>query len=721
MAFSGNLQGISLADVFQNIAANQVTGSLQVRWRESERYVRFEGGKAAGFSLGVGKGLPLIEHIRQRAYLDEKALQTLTKKLKRSRKSAGTLILDLGLLTEEELEGIFAEAVEENIHDLLALKEAMFNFTEGDAPPRVFDLDQRNMNVRLEPGPLLIEGARRKDEWDRIQKVISSDRDLFVVREGWEQAGLDEVGEQVAQLLDGRTDLSAVLSQLPVSRFQIMKVVSDLVIQGHARRATGDEIQHLIQDALAEGQPEQAVILLNEALILERSNPELRQQLAELHAQLDRPHEAAEEFAALGYQAAQEDRLDDALEHYSKAARLNPGNLPLHEHWVELLVRAKDGDGLAAAVHGLVKLLLDMGLADRARTALHKALDSKLLPEEVEAREDLAHVESSLGNSDQAAEQYLRLANLVKGNGGQALEYLRKALVERPHDQALAARIGDIETGTSHRRRVRRRRLFAIGSAFAVLLAFGLAGLMEITAAHRVELALANGLGTPGSPDALRALRDLQQVRQGFPWTTSGRRAGEHVARLVGLHLEIVDKLLGQGEHDRAADLLGELQGIIQRQDYRQRFKARIERVGLERIAARMLARAELLGEEDPQAIAAIEGELADGNLLDFYLEQLPRLQCARARQAVLTALVKMDQPRTLVLVSKMYLRERDPASQALIRELLDGAEAHRRQGRQGEWEAVYSELERAELNPETRTRAELALRLLKGLPIGKD
>jgi tetratricopeptide (TPR) repeat protein len=721
MAFSGNLQGISLADVFQNIAANRVTGSLQVRWRETERYVRFEDGKVSGFSLGVGKGLPLIDHIRQRAYLDEKALNTLTKKRKRSRKGTSTLIVDLGLLTQDEVEGIFAEAVEENIHDLLALKEALFSFTEGDAPPRVFDLDQRNMSVRLEPGPLLLEGARRRDEWERIQRVISSDRDLFVVREGWEQAGLDEVGEHVAQLLDGRTDLAAVLKQLSASRFEILKVVSDLVLQGHARRATGDEIQHLIQDALAEGEPERAVSLLNEALTLERSNTDLREQLAELHAQLDRPQEAAAEYAALGYQASRDDRLEDALGHYSTAARLNPGDLPLHEHWVELLVRAKDGEGLATAVHGLVKLLLDMGLADRARGALHKALDSKLLPDEVSAREDLAQVESSRGNSHEAGEEYLHLANLVKRDAGRALDYLRKALAERPHDQALAARVGDIESGTLYRRRIRRRRLIGIGIAFAVLLAVGLVGLMEITAAHRVELALANGLGTPGSPDALRALHDLQQVRKGFPWTTSGRRAGEHVARLVGLHLEIVEELLSQGEHDRAADLLGELQGIVQRQDYRQRFKALIERVGLERIAARMLARAELLGEEDPQAIAAIEGELADGNLLDFYLEQLPRLQCARARQAVLTALLKMDQPRTLALVAKMYLRERDPASRDLIRELLNGAEAHRRKGRQGEWKAVYSELQRAELNPETRVQAELALSLLRGSVGGKD
>ena len=53
MTFSGDLRGISLVDIFQNIAGNLVSGTLRVQWRNTERFVRFEDGKIAGFSLGL--------------------------------------------------------------------------------------------------------------------------------------------------------------------------------------------------------------------------------------------------------------------------------------------------------------------------------------------------------------------------------------------------------------------------------------------------------------------------------------------------------------------------------------------------------------------------------------------------------------------------------------------------------------------------------------------
>ena len=370
MTFSGDLQNFGLGDVFQNISANQVTGSLHVRGRNGERFVRFEKGEIAGFSLGVGKGLPLIEHIRQRGLLDEKALENLRKKRKRSRKSPGRLIVETGLLTQEQLRDIFAQAVEEHVYDLMALTEAQYNFTEGDPPPRVFDMDQRSMELRLPPGPLLLEGARRKDEWERINRVIGSERDLFVALEGWDQVDLEPVGEQVAALLDGRTDIRELLKQVSAGRFDVMKAVSELVLRGLARRCTADEIQSQVQEAVSQGRSDDAVNFLNQALAVEQGNPELRNKLAELYEQLGRPHEAAAEYASLGYQAAQENRLRDALTHYSRAAELNPGDLVLHERQVELLVRAKDGAGLAKAVEGLVTLQLDVGLADRARSTL---------------------------------------------------------------------------------------------------------------------------------------------------------------------------------------------------------------------------------------------------------------------------------------------------------------------------------------------------------------
>ncbi|MHC4852470.1 MAG: DUF4388 domain-containing protein, partial [Planctomycetota bacterium] len=53
MTFSGDLKGIHLADVFQNIHSNRLTGTIKVSTRDGDRYVYFKEGLIAGYSRGV--------------------------------------------------------------------------------------------------------------------------------------------------------------------------------------------------------------------------------------------------------------------------------------------------------------------------------------------------------------------------------------------------------------------------------------------------------------------------------------------------------------------------------------------------------------------------------------------------------------------------------------------------------------------------------------------
>ena len=197
----------------------------------------------------------------------------------------------------------------------------------------------------------------------------------------------------------------------------------------------------------------------------------------------------------------------------------------------------------------------------------------------------------------------------AKKDKRQALEYMRKAFIERPHDQALAARIEDIQTGNELKRHIRRRRQVASAVVVCLVIAVGIAGIIEITAAHKVQRALARGLGPLDSGSAVIGLRDLQDVRDNFAWTLSGRRAGEHADRLAELHLQAVEQLLEGGEHDTAAEILDEFQAIVRRSDYLQQAKALRQRLDLEREAARMLNQVELLGDEATQALAALGGQ----------------------------------------------------------------------------------------------------------------
>ncbi len=59
MSFQGDISSFSLGDVFQNLAANQKTGSLRIQSGGSERFVLFRDGKAVSYS--DDQGFSIIE------------------------------------------------------------------------------------------------------------------------------------------------------------------------------------------------------------------------------------------------------------------------------------------------------------------------------------------------------------------------------------------------------------------------------------------------------------------------------------------------------------------------------------------------------------------------------------------------------------------------------------------------------------------------------------
>ena len=110
MTFSGDLSGIGLPDVLQNLAGNRSTGTLHIRWDKGERFVRFVEGQVAGWSQGPGKELPLLDHVAERGYADPAAIQQVLAGKKR-RKRPARILLDDKLCDSEGIENAFRDIV----------------------------------------------------------------------------------------------------------------------------------------------------------------------------------------------------------------------------------------------------------------------------------------------------------------------------------------------------------------------------------------------------------------------------------------------------------------------------------------------------------------------------------------------------------------------------------------------------------------------------------
>ncbi len=712
MTFSGDLRGISLADVFQNVASNRSSGWMTVEWRQRSCHVRFADGAVNGFSLEGGDALVTPEFLVQRGYVAAEDMQRLVKKHRRSRKTVCQLAVAAKLLGIENVVHAAITRIEEHVFDLMLLREATFQFHEGVPPTGLFDPDQHEQSIRLEVGPLLMEGARRRDEWENIRRLVGTEHDLVVLLEGWEDVELEALAAEVAPLLDGRTDARAMLQLVAASRFEIMKAMAELVQLGVARLAGADEIEVFADEAREEGDVEECVRLLQQALTHERSNADLRQKLIDALVELDRPKDAAAELAKIAHHVAAAGRVNDALAMYARAFELDPEDVPLLEQRVELLKTTPDSAALVVGVRELTRVYLDIGAADRARTALRDALTVKALKGDESLLELLAAVESSLGHWAESARIYRQLGEAcLSTDEARGLEFMRTALEQTPDDSALAARISDVESGRADRRSKTRRRVSAIGGTAAAVLAILMMGIADFRAARRVMDAFDGALSIDQDRDAIESLELLDSVRHDAMWSPTKSRAIALFERLADRQLAAVDAWISNGDYARARDVLEKLEQRITREDVVETCRQLLGRIDAEERAAATLQRADRQGNpatEDLEQLAS----LTDLRYLEFHLSHLPRIENGSAARAVLRALVVIDNPRAIPHVARMFLTEQDDATLTLMREMFAKAKRFGEADRES-WRGLREELDAAALVAETAGRAHHLLELL--------
>ena len=232
MAIEGPLRELGIHDVFQLLDLSRKTGSLRVTsdLRDDEGYVLFDGGKVLHAS--VRSNPTSIERIlRQAGKLTDADVAAAQSLPARPGEGLGDRLVTAGVITQREMERHLRQAIENVVFELMSWREGFFSFEEkalGDVP-----LDAR---IRISTESLLMEGARRIDEWSRIADKVPS---LTVVPS---LAAADEGRDSMVDLLphewevlmtiDGAQDLRAIAASLGRSEFEVAKIVYGLVSTG---------------------------------------------------------------------------------------------------------------------------------------------------------------------------------------------------------------------------------------------------------------------------------------------------------------------------------------------------------------------------------------------------------------------------------------------------------------------------------------------------------
>jgi tetratricopeptide (TPR) repeat protein len=346
MAIKGSLKEASLPDVLQLLSMGKKTGCLSVTHRNNFGYIYFDKGRICYASVvnrrdRLGDMLVKSGAVSRRALEDAVAMQD-----KRRDTRLGELLMESGAITLQQLYGAIDIQIREAVYFLFTWTQGTFNF-DADVLP-----DASEHVVSINPESLLLEGARRVDEWSLIEKKIPTFDLVFEVERTKAMAAEVELTEEqtvVLELIDGKRDVQGIVDASGLVEFEIGKALYGLMTAGFVHK-------------VGRTSPSTNVL----------------------------PENRADEHMNLGIAFYKTGMLDESIREFRRVVELRSGAgdraarfyiglaLSRQAKWTEAAATfsdcTRDGQPHPAVLHNLAHALEQQQRYDEARTALDEAI-----------------------------------------------------------------------------------------------------------------------------------------------------------------------------------------------------------------------------------------------------------------------------------------------------------------------------------------------------------
>jgi hypothetical protein len=229
LAIEGPLREMGIHDVFQLLDLSRKTGVLEVSsdLRENSGVVHLKEGSVVFAELKsnphrLGELLVAGGRITQDEFDEARRRQS-----DGDARKIGAVLVGIGAIVASDIDRQVREQVEEVVFEMLGWSEGRFSFEEGDLPDHPWDA-----TVRITTDTLLLDGARRIEEWSRIRSKVP---DGSVVPRFAPTALKDETrldllpGEwEVLAEVDGRKETSAIARTVARSTFEVARIMVGL-------------------------------------------------------------------------------------------------------------------------------------------------------------------------------------------------------------------------------------------------------------------------------------------------------------------------------------------------------------------------------------------------------------------------------------------------------------------------------------------------------------
>ncbi len=224
MSLRGDLRTMALPDVLQWVATGRKTGTLHVERRSvQKRIILREGNVYSSWSNDPRESLGQFL-IRLRVVTEEQLFRALLAQEEKGR-LIGSILVAEGVLSENDLKRALKAKAEETIYDVFLWPAGQFEFRDGEIPENIL------ITFESQVTPVILEGIRRVDEWQRIRAVFPTMETTFKVG-GPPPADADPAEAQALALAAAGKSLADMSLELRRSDFETASLLFGLHARG---------------------------------------------------------------------------------------------------------------------------------------------------------------------------------------------------------------------------------------------------------------------------------------------------------------------------------------------------------------------------------------------------------------------------------------------------------------------------------------------------------
>ena len=320
MTIRSSIRELGVFDLFQILHLHRKTGRLIISEIQGggEAQVLFKDGSVCFAAIHEKVAGSMESLLFEWGILDQESLERVERELE-NYESLFACLEGEGIATRTYLENYVTTRVRECVYEIFKLESGECLFIEEDRDER------RELLLHLNTENLILEAARRIDEWSNIRSKVPSRHSVFrlceVSKEGQQQLNLKPREWEILSLIDGARSVDEVNSEVGGELFSTSKLIYGLIVMGvievvddsKGKNAKGSAKEKNIRRLLESGKE------YYDKLNLDKAAAEFEKTL-----QIDK--DCFEALRMLGEIYYKIDRLSESLVYLRRARSLNPNN-----------------------------------------------------------------------------------------------------------------------------------------------------------------------------------------------------------------------------------------------------------------------------------------------------------------------------------------------------------------------------------------------------------